>query len=116
MEYYKTTEPWNEFGKILPLEGNEPASIDNLCNASSEVHVVNGLIQIHSAPFNSTVSVYTTKGQLLETHKADKSTITLDLPRNTNYIIKVDNKVFKIKNQPPEMGKWNCSPIHITSE
>lgn len=92
--YYRTTAPWKDFGKIVYLE---TTSINNNGIDDVKVWTNDYYLYIENAPLNSTVYIYSTSGEMLENCRVHGKKVTIQLPRKDVYIIKVGEKMMKVK-------------------
>jgi len=61
------------------------------------LYVRDGVIYIEDAPLGSTVYVYSLTGEMLESRKVLEKELVIKLPRNSTYIIKTNEKTFKVR-------------------
>lgn len=94
-EAYKKHDAWGKFVNIKEMD--MPSSVFIPTGCAATISVKEGAITLSNIPVNSVVCVYTTDGELIETQRANKNTLTLKLPRQKIYIIKTSGKVFKVK-------------------
>lgn len=76
---------------------DKPLSIDIAEGQSISLHITDGIIHINNAPLKSTIFVYDTDGETLMNQRVLDEDITIKLPRNATYIIKVGEKSFKVR-------------------
>ena len=92
---YKSTEPWSNFGKIVPLT-EEEAAISNTRANRIKVQGHHGTLRITGATEGEAISVYTTSGTLVAGETAQDDETELTLPEDQVYIVAVGDKVVKI--------------------
>ena len=60
-------------------------------------YVRNGSIIIEDAPISELVSIYTISGEIYEQRRVTGKTLTLEVPRNNIYIIRIGEHSIKVK-------------------
>lgn len=83
-------------GPIYIYDDN-PLNIDIAEGQSITLRITDGIIHINNAPLKSTIYVYNINGEALMNQMVLDDDVTIKLPRNATYIIKVSEKTFKLK-------------------
>ena len=97
IDSYRSTVPWSSFGKIVELESS---SIDDIKTLPYNVVFSHGTITVTGADDGTKVEVYGISGAKLGEAKTALNTATISIGQHADniVIVKVGNKVVKIRN------------------
>ena len=93
---YKTTEPWNKFGTILPIEDGT-TRID-ATSSNCDIKAYGSVITVSDCRDGESVSVYSVSGQLIgaTTIKNGSAVIKTNLQAGSVVIVKIGQKSVKL--------------------
>jgi len=93
---YASAFQWKGFTNIV--EGFSTA-VNNATTKKVKVSVQNGQLHVSGAVVGETITVYTLQGTTLFSQKADAATITVSLPVQGMYVVRVGAESVKLVNQ-----------------
>lgn len=91
---YRSVDYWKDFLQII-----ENQTTNNYFNESSKIYVynINSNIIIEGTSSGESIDIYNISGILLRSIKSNNERTTINMAENAPYILKINNKIFKVK-------------------
>lgn len=102
VNYCLTNNPWKDFGTILPIEGNEPESLNTIDLKKNNIIITSndGNITLDGLKDGEQIDVYDLHGHRIATTYAVGNKASFEVQKESMLIIKLGKECIKIQNRP----------------